>query len=103
MAINPLDVMRVQEASQIKHIENQRAQSTQGQIVQSFQDVIQQRQVKTVHADNSENKEYRYDAKEKGNNEYENLGGKKGNKDKKDKKEDNSKTPKKSGGIDILI
>lgn len=101
MAINPLDVMRAQEASQIKHIETQRTQHTQGQINQNFQDMVRQEQFKPTQAAKSDNNEYRYDAKEKGNNEYQNLGQKKKNKDKKEK--DKSDKPPKSGGFDILI
>jgi hypothetical protein len=101
MSINPMDLMRTQEASQIKHIETQRTQQTQGQASQNFQNIIRQEQYKPTQAAKSDNKEYRYDAKEKGNNEYSGFGGKKKN---KNQKEDNKTAkPAKSGGIDILI
>lgn len=100
MSINPMDLMRIQEASQIKHIETQRTQQAQGQASQSFQNIIRQEQYKPTQAAKSDNKEYRYDAKEKGNNEYSGSGGKK----KKNQKEENKTAkPAKSGGIDILI
>ncbi|MBH1942017.1 hypothetical protein I5677_14035 [Mobilitalea sibirica] len=103
MPINPIDIMRSQEASQYKHIESQKVHHEQVQISKSFQNLIHAEQTKTTQAEKSENKEFRYDAKDKGRNSYS------GSKNKKDKKEENKKEqkdllePKKSGGIDILI
>lgn len=101
MSINPLDLMRTQEASQIQHIENQRAQHTQGVNNLNFQNMIVQEQYKPTQAAKSDNNEYRYDAKKKGNNKYQDLGGRKKNKEKEEK--DKSNQPHKNGGIDILI
>lgn len=101
MSINPIDIMRSQEAAQIKHVEIQRFQHAQDQAGKNFQNMIVQEQMKPTQADKSDNSEYRYDAKNKGNSEYKETGQKKNNKDKEDKNE--SKDHKKNGGIDILI
>jgi hypothetical protein len=70
-------------------------------INKNFQETIRKDQTKTVQTTKSENKEYRYDAKEKGNQSYTGSKSKKKEKEKVDQKE--SKKPGKSGGIDILI
>jgi hypothetical protein len=101
MPINPMDIMRTQEASQLKHIVNQKTQDAQEQIGKNFQNTIKQEQFKPTQAAKSDNKEYRYDAKEKGNNQYQGFGGKKKSKDKEEKNE--SKKPSNNSGIDILI
>lgn len=107
MAVGPIEVIRAQEATQIRHMDTQRAQHAQEQISRNFQNMVQQEHSKPIEATKTDNTEYRYDAKEKGNNQY------KGSKGKKDKKEDNRNGSKndsksgmsspKSGGIDILI
>lgn len=101
MSINPIDMMRSQEATQIKHVENQRMQYAQDQSENSFQNLIQHEQSKTTQAAKSDNKEYRYDAKEKGNNQYKGSQGKKNRKDQEEKSKSNKQ--QKSGGFDILI
>jgi hypothetical protein len=101
MPIRPIEIMKSQEASQIKHMDSQRAQHAQEQLSKNFQNMINQEHTKTIQTTKSDNLEYRYDAKEKGNNEFEGSSGKKKNKEQEDKKE--SKEPPKSGGFDILI
>lgn len=100
MPINPIDILRTQEAAQFKHIESQRAQHAQDQINHNFQSVIEHEHDRPKEATKSDNSEYRYDAKQKGNNQYH---GSKENK--KEKKEENkeSKKPTRRGGFDILI
>lgn len=102
MAFGPLDIVKTQEVTQIKQIENQRSQHTQDQISRNFQNIVQQEHTKPVQATKAENTEYRYDAKEKGNNQYTNDKKKK-NEDKKKKELNQSKEPPKAGGIDIFI
>ncbi len=107
MPVGPIEVIRAQEATQIKHMDTQRAQHAQEQSSHNFQNMIQHEQRKPTEATKTDYKEYRYDAKEKGNNQYT------GNKGKQDKKEDNrsgskndsknGKSSSRSGGIDILI
>lgn len=101
MSIKPIDIMKSQEASQYKHIDSQKLQHEQIQIGKSFQNTIRQEMTKTTEASKSDNTEYRYDAKEKGNNRYYGSDGRK----KKQQQEENKdqKEPKKTGGIDILI
>lgn len=101
MPIRPIDIMKSQEASSLKQFSNQKIQHEQVQISKSFNTMIQQEQRKTTNTAKSDNMEYRYDAKEKGNNSYFGTGGRKKNKQEDQKKE--SKEPKKSGGFDILI
>jgi hypothetical protein len=106
MPIRPFEVITSQEASQIKHMETQRAQHSQEQIAKNFQTLVKQEHQKPVQTTKTENTEYRYDAKEKGNNQYYNSNGKKKDKEKDDtKKETKNETKKspKSGGFDILI
>lgn len=103
MPMGPLDIIRTQEASQLKHIENQRTQHAQGQASKSFQTMVENQHNKPIETTKTENTEYRYDAKEKGNNQYyENNKKRKQNKEEKKETKD-SKSEKKSSGFDILI
>lgn len=101
MSFRPIDIVKTQEVAQIKHIENQRLHHAQEQSGKDFQNMIQQEQHKTTEATKSENNEYRYDAKEKGNNQNNGSKEKKKNNGKEEKKE--SKDQHTNGGIDILI
>lgn len=102
MSVNPIDIMRTQEASQIKHIQNQRMQQIQDQFGRNFQQAIEQDSHKPTELTKSENSEYRYDAKKKGNNEYYNDG--RDNKEnKKEKPKDKPLKRSGDGKIDILI
>jgi hypothetical protein len=101
MPINPMDIMKSQEASQLKYIDNHRNQQEQMQIGRNFQNLIRNEQAKTQQAAKSENTEYRYDAKEKGRNSYFGSGGERKQKEEENKKD--TKGPTKSGGFDILI
>lgn len=102
MPIRPVEIIQSQGASQFKHIESQRTVHQQVQISNNFQDRMKQERIKAKEPTKSDNNEYRYDAKEKGNNSYYGSGN-----SKKRKKEDNEKENKPSlktgGGIDILI
>lgn len=93
--------MKSQGASQFKQIESQKVQHEQVQISKSFNNMIQQESMKTVQTTKSDNREYRYDAKEKGNNSYSGSGKKKKNNQNDNKKETGK--PSKTGSIDILI
>jgi hypothetical protein len=101
MSIRPIDVVKTQDAAQIKHIENQRNQQAHDQFEKSFQTMVKNDMQKTTQATKSDNKEYRYDAKEKGNNQYKGSNEKKKNSDKEEKNK--SKETDHKGGIDILI
>lgn len=101
MTFNPLDVMRTQEATQLKHIEAQRFQHAQEQISKNFQTMVEREQIKPKETTKSDNPEYRYDAKEKGKNQYNGSGSNK--KGKKEEEKKASKPASKSGGFDVLI
>lgn len=105
MPIRPIDVMKSQEVSQYKHIQSQKTQHEQVQISKSFQNLIQAEASKPLQTTKSENKEYRYDAKEEGKNAHSGSGlGGKGKRDKdKQKKDNNPNDNVRPGGIDILI
>lgn len=100
MPIRPIDIMKSQEVSQFKHAESHRSQHEQVQISKSFQNMITTESSRPTETTKSENKQFRYDAKEKGQNSYSGSPGKKQGKQ-EEKKE--TKKPEKSGGIDILI
>ncbi|MDF2944980.1 MAG: hypothetical protein K0S01_3838 [Herbinix sp.] len=102
MAIRPIEIITTQEAAQIKHMETQRAQHAQEQLSKNFQTMVKQEHEKTPQTTKAENMEYRYDAKEKGNNPYYGSGNKKKNKEKEEEKK-KSNEPSKGGGFDILI
>jgi hypothetical protein len=103
MPIRPIDVLRTQEASQLKQIENHKSQHTQDHLSKNFQTMIRQEQRRPTETTKSDNHEYRYDAKEKGQNQYKGSNGKKN--DNKENKEETkvSKEPSKGGNFDILI
>lgn len=93
MAIRPIDMMvmpnRSQEASLQQGANNAKQTHAQGSINAQFGMEVRHNSEQTVKMTKSENNEYRYDAKEKGNSSYHGSGGKK-----KKKEEDSSKTPK---------
>ncbi len=101
MPIRPIEIVKSQEVSQIKHMETQRAHHAQDEISKNFQSLIKRESSKPNEITKTENNEFRYDAKEKGNNQYYGSGGKKKEKEEEEKKK-SDKSPK-SGGFDILI
>ncbi|NLK73760.1 MAG: hypothetical protein GX288_00525 [Clostridiales bacterium] len=105
MSFKPIDVMKSQGVSHYKHIESQRSHHEQVQISKQLQDNIREERTKTTQTAKSENNEFRYDAKEKGNGSYPGYRSYNRKKDnKKDNKNDKETSkPAKSGGIDILI
>lgn len=60
-------IPRTNEVSNVKHVEMQRPTDEQAQMNSTFQQQIKHEQRKTVESQKGENKEFRYDAKEKGN------------------------------------
>ncbi|MDF2589393.1 MAG: hypothetical protein K0S41_3234 [Anaerocolumna sp.] len=105
MPITPIEIATMapksQEVSIYKHHESQKPVNEQIQINHQFNNEIKHNQSQTVKTVKSENKEYRYDAKEKGNNSF------KGSGQNKKKKENEKGTklinPYQSGSIDIKI
>ena len=66
MPIRPVDVLRSQEVSQIRHSETQRMASAQAQSSKNLQDEIQKESTRASETSKSDDTEYRYDSKEKG-------------------------------------
>lgn len=87
MPIRPIDIYTMapksQEASQIKQFESAKALHEQEQLSSSFKQVVEHKSQQTTKSEKGENKDYRYDAKEKGNNSY--SGGEKKKKKKEEK------------------
>ncbi|HHT98130.1 MAG TPA: hypothetical protein GXZ90_09590 [Clostridiales bacterium] len=100
MSIRAVDLMRTQETSQIKQVEYNRSQSEQAQINSQFQQMVEKKGQQTTDVAESETPEFRYDAKEQGNNSYSNN---KENKKKKKKGKEKSKEPIKPGNFDVSI
>lgn len=103
MPITPIEVLsmanKTQEAAFVKHAEIQKPVTEQEAIASNFKSQLQQNSEKTVAPSKSENPEYRYDAKDKGNNTFYNQQQKK---DKQKKKEHKQEKPT-HVGIDIRI
>lgn len=104
MAIRPIDMLvmpnRSQEASLQQNANNAKQTHAQGSINAQFGMQVRHNSEQTVKMTKSENNEYRYDAKEKGNSSYHSSGGRK-----KKKEEASSETPKqiKTSNFDIRI
>ncbi|MGN6711774.1 hypothetical protein [Anaerocolumna jejuensis] len=103
MPITPIEVASMapksQEVSNYKHQESQKPINDQILIHDKLSHEVKQNSQQAVKTAKGENKEYRYDAKEKGNNSYSGSGSKK--KKKEESKEEKNKM--KSGSIDIRI
>lgn len=103
MPITPIEVATMapksQEVSNYKHQENQKPMNDQILIHSKLNEEVKHNSQQTVKSTKSENKEYRYDAKEKGNNSYT------GSNSKKKKKEEPEPEKKnmKASSIDIRI
>jgi hypothetical protein len=96
--------MKSQEVSQYKQIQSQKPQHEQVQISKSFQNLIQSEANKPLQTTKSDNKEFRYDAKEESKNSYRGSGGKgKQKKENQNKDNESNNNTGRPGGIDILI
>ena len=105
MSITPIERVLVppktQEASQHQIAHQQKQAHAQEQLEVQYNTNLQHNQQQTVKMTKSENNEYRYDAKEKGNGKF--FGGKK---DKKKKEQEEAKEkgkPLLPHGFDIRI
>ena len=103
MPITPIEIAAMapksQEASHYKQHDSQRPINEQAQISSQIKNEIHHNNIQAVKTNKSENKEYRYDAKEKGNNSYAGSNQKKKQKDKETAPKDNFR----SGSIDIKV
>lgn len=105
MPIRPIDIMKTQEVTQYKSYEHQKAQHEQVQISKSFQQMVQKDLQKPVQIEKSENKEFRYDAKEKGQNSGSGSKSRQQNqkKDSHTAKKTNVTSSTRPGGFDVSI
>ena len=96
-------VPKSQEASMQHHAENTKQVNQQLNGMQQIENQARQNTQQTVRAANADNPEYRYDAKEHGNNEY--YGGQREKKKKKDEEKKEEGTVKKTspGRFDVRI
>lgn len=106
MPIRPIDIIKTQEASHYRQTQSQRVQHEQVHINKSFHDMVEKETSKPVETSKTENKEFRYDAKEESRNTYSGGGGKRKKDTDKQKDDHGSDGNNKSGGskgIDILV
>ncbi len=103
MSVGPIEVIRAQEATQIRHMDTQRAQHAQEQLGRNFQNMVQQEQKKPTQTVKADQNEYRYDAKEKGNNQYHSGSGKKQKKEEEKGISKDVKNKPHGGSFDMLV
>lgn len=104
MPIRPIEIVKSQEASQYKQMEASKNHHMQVQTDRSFQNMVREENTRPVQTMKSENKEFRYDAKEQGSNMYQNPQRRQKNRDDgQDKNKPGVPVNRKPGGIDILI
>ncbi len=97
-------VPKSQEASIVRHHEQTQNQAAQSNITSHIDAVILQNSQQTVRSEESRKEDYRYDAKEKGNGQYEeNKGRKKKDGKEEEKDEKSGKTSARPGGFDVRI
>lgn len=105
MSIRPIDfngmVQRTQDVSTLKQNEDNRPVFEQQVMATKMQKDTQQQLKQVTHSEDAENYKKKYDAREKGSNEYQNNYGKK---KKKEEKKDGRVIPKSTlGGFDIKV
>lgn len=105
MTIRPIDfngmIQRSQDVGSIKQHEDTRPVVEQQNIQSNFVKDETKLAKQVNHADNADQEEYRYDAKEKGNSSYQESSGKQ--KKKKEQETDRVIVKNKSAGFDIKI
>ena len=104
MAISPIlfngSVTRMQDVSQIKHNEDMKGMVDQTNFQSTFHKQIDHKMNQVHQSDNTENHRKKFDAKEKGDNEYSGDGGKKRQ---KNKQEDGKVIAIVHGGFDAKV
>ena len=100
MAISPLmfngSVTRMQDVTQIKHNQDMKGAVDQANFQNTFHKQIDNKMNQVHQSDNAENRQKKFDAKDKGDNEYSGDGGKKRKQDK-----DGKVIVKTRGGFDM--
>lgn len=104
MSIRPIDMMMMppksQEASQLQQSNQQKLTHAQEQASFHFNAEVKHNTQRPVEATRKDNENYRYDAKEKGNNSY---SGKQKKRKKKEEQEEAEEKISKSRGFDMKI
>lgn len=104
MAISPVllngSVSRMQDITQLKQNEDTKGMIDQTNFQNTFHKEIDHKLNQVHQSDNAENYQKKFDAKEKGSNEYSGDGGKKR---RQDKQPDGKVIAKTQGGFDIKI
>lgn len=104
MAISPMmfngTVTRMQDVTQFKHNEDMKGAVDQSNFQNTFHKQIDQKLNQVHQSDNAENRQKKFDAKDKGNNEYSGDGGKRR---KQDKDADGRVIAKTLGGFDMKV
>lgn len=103
MAIGPIElhgtVLRSQDYTSVKHQQDNQAAIQQAQFGQELKKEVENKLRQVNQSDKPEYQQKKFDAKEKGSNQYQGDGGKK-----REKRQDDGKViPKSSGGFDIKI
>jgi hypothetical protein len=105
MSIGPVEINgiigRTQDYSTIKHNEDSRGMVEQSNILKQLDTKLDHQMNQVHHADNADNFEQKFDAKDKGSNEYTGDGGKQRKHDNQEK--DGKVIIKNTGGFDIKI
>lgn len=104
MAISPMmfngSVTRMQDVTQVKHNEDMKGMVDQTNFQNTFHKQIDHKLNQVHHSDNAENRQKKFDAKDKGDNEYSGDGGKKR---KQDKDSDGKVIAKTYSGFDMKV
>lgn len=104
MAISPLmfngSVTRMQDITQVKHNEDMKGMVDQTNFQNTFHKQIDHKLNHVHQSDNAENRQKKFDSKEKGDNEYTGDGGKRR---KQDKDVDGKVIAKTPGGFDMKV
>lgn len=104
MAISPIllngSVTRMQDITQVKQNEDMKGMVDQTNFQNTFHKEIDHKLNHVHQSDNAENHQKKFDAKEKGDNEYSGDGGKRR---RQNKRQDGTVIAKTQGGFDIKI
>lgn len=104
MAISPMmfngSVTRMQDITQVKHNEDMKGMVDQTNFQNTFHKQIDHKLNQVHQSDNAENRQKKFDAKDKGDNEYSGDGGRKR---KQGKDADGKVIAKSIGGFDMKV
>lgn len=105
MSISPIlfngSVSRMQDVSTLKHNEDTKGMVDQGNFQNAFHKEIDHRLNQVNQSEETENRQKKFDAKEKGDNSYEGDGGK--NRKKENENRNGKVIPKKMSSFDMKI